>query len=294
MDKILVVADPLGSDQEVIARAIGIARKTGAELLIVGFVYEHVANLPGAEDEALEASIRERLLTKHRKGILTKFREAKGRRQAPAHSVEVHWEKRVAEWVIDRAAKDNFDVVMKRVHRSATLTYTPTDWQLLRGCRSSVLLVAEKHWKQSNNVLAAVDLGTRSRSKKALNEKVVAEASALAKLFECKLIVSYALPISRVLRDLDAIDERKLKKQAGKSLDDFCRSLEEHGISVDEQKLVTGKPERALVNAAAKSRAALVVLGCVGRKRLAGRVIGNTAEQILRLSKADVLAVKPS
>ena len=127
MDKILVVADPLGSDQEVIARAIGIARKTGAELVIVGFVYEHVANLPGAEDEDLEASIREKLLAKHRKGILEKFREAKGRRQAPAHSVEVHWEKRVAEWVIDRAAKDNFDVVMKRVHRSATLTYTPTD-----------------------------------------------------------------------------------------------------------------------------------------------------------------------
>ncbi len=294
MDRILVVADPLGGDQEVIARAIGIARKTGAELLIVGFVYEHVANLPVGEGEDIEAKVREKLIEEHRKGILKKFREAKGRGKVPAHSVEVHWEKRVADWVIERATKDKFDVVMKRVHRSATLTYTPTDWQLLRGCRCSVLLVAEKHWKQSNNVLAAVDLGTRSRSKRALNAKVVAEASALARLFECRLIVAYALPISRVLRDLDVLDERKLRKQASERLADFCESLEADGVVVDEQRLVTGAPERALVNAAAKSRAALVVLGTVGRKRLAGRIIGNTAEQILRLSKADVLAVKPS
>jgi universal stress protein E len=293
MKKILVVADPIGGDQEVIARAIGIAHKTRAELLIVGFVYEHVANLPGSAEGELESKIKDKLLNQHRKDILKKFREAKGKRRAPPHSVEVHWEKRVADWVIDRAAKDNVDIVMKRVHRSATLTYTPTDWQLLRGCRCSVMLVAEKHWKQSNNILAAVDLGTRSRSKKALNEKVVAQASELAQLFECRLIVGYALPISRVLRDLDILDENKLRRQAKQRLDDFCDGLEAKGIQVDDRKLVKGEPEKALVNAAAKSRAALVVLGSVGRKRLAGRVIGNTAEQILRLAKADVMAVRP-
>ena len=294
MEKILVIADPIGGNQEVIARAIGIAQKTRAELLIVGFVYEHIANLPDAQDEDVEAKIREKLVAEHRKDILKKFREAKGKRRAPPHTIEVHWEKRVAEWVIDRAAKDNVDVVMKRVHRSETLTYTPTDWQLLRSCKSSVLLVAEKHWKQSNNILAAVDLGTRSRGKRALNEKVVSEASQLAKQFECKLIVGYALPISRVLRDLDILDERKLLKQAKQRLDDFCDSMEAKGIAIDDRKVVKGEPQKALVNAAAKSKAALLVLGCVGRRRLAGRVIGNTAEQILRLSKADVLAVKPS
>ena len=293
MNRILVVADPLGSDQQVIARAVAIARKTGAELLIAGFVYEHIANLPMDAEQDLESNIREKLLAEHRKQILKSFRAAKGRKKSPECSVEIHWEKRVADWVIDRVAKDNIDMVIKRVHRSETLTYTPTDWQLLRSCRSSVLLVAEKHWKHSNNVLAAVDLGTRSRSKKALNLKVVAAASSLAQLFECKLIVSYALPVSRVLRDLDVIDEKELRRQARKRLDDFCRSLEDGDITVDGQSLVTGVPEKALVNAAAKSHAALVVLGCVGRKRLAGRVIGNTAEQILRLSKADVLAIKP-
>jgi len=292
--KFLVVADRLGGDQRVIARAVELARKSQAELLIVGFVYEHVANLPVDDLKRFESKVKDELLSAHRKQLLKKYRELKGKGASPPYSIEVHWEKRVADWVIDRAAKDNFDLVVKRVHRSETLTYTPTDWQLLRGCQSSVLLIADKHWKRSKNVLAAVDLGTRGRGKKALNMKVVEEASALANLLECKLIVSYALPFSRVLRDLDIIDEKKMRRQAKDHLTKFCQTLEKAGITVDEQRLVTGPPEKALVSAAARSRAGLLILGCVGRKRLAGRVIGNTAEQILRLANVDVMAIKPS
>ena len=46
MQRILVVADPPGGDQKVIDRAVALARSTGAELQVVGFVYEHIANLP--------------------------------------------------------------------------------------------------------------------------------------------------------------------------------------------------------------------------------------------------------
>lgn len=294
MKKILIIADRVGGDQRVIARGIDLARKTGAELVIAGFIYEHIANLPIDDFENFEAKVKAELLETHRKQLLKKFRELNGQGRTPAHSIEVHWEKRVAEWVVDRVAKEGFDLVMKRVHRSETLTYTPTDWQLLRGCPCSVLLVADKLWKRGKNVLAAVDLGTRGRGKRALNMKVAEEAGALTAALECKLIVSYALPMSRVLRDLDIIDERKLRRNAQERLAKFCESLDAREIVVDEQRLVTGPPEKALINAAARSRAGLLVLGCVGRKRLAGRVIGNTAEQILRLANIDVLAIKPS
>jgi universal stress protein E len=121
----------------------------------------------------------------------------------------------------------------------------------------------------------------------------VDEASALAGALDSGLIVSYAVPVSRVLRDLDIIDEKKVRREAKERLDAFCESLEKRGVAVAGRQLVTGAPEKALVNAAAKNRAGFVVLGSVGRKRLAGKVIGNTAEQILRLVRADVLAVRP-
>ncbi|RPI57335.1 MAG: universal stress protein UspA, partial [Lysobacterales bacterium] len=177
--------------------------------------------------------------------------------------------------------------------RSETLAYTPTDWRLLRGCRAPVLLVGEKHWRKSRHVLAAVDLGTRVRAKRALNYRVVQHAAALAGAIGAELQVGYALPFSQVLRDLDLLDERELKREALRQAEDFRRSLAKSRIDVETVHVVTGAPEKALVNLAAKLRVAVVVLGCVGRKRLAGHVIGNTAEQLLRLLKADVLAIKP-
>jgi universal stress protein E len=293
MKRILAVADPIGGNQKVIDRAVSLARSTDAELQIVGFVYEHLENLPSGKDGVPVEQLKEKLLSAHRSTILSRVIEANGDSEALPCSVDVYWEKRVADWVIGHVAKNPVDLVMKGAHRSETFAYTPTDWQLLRGCSASVMLVAAKRWKRSENVLAAVDLGTRSTGKKALNEKVVAEASAMATAFGTKLIISYALPISRVLRDLDIIDESKLRREARKRLDAFCDSCVDRGIEIAHRQLVTGAPERALVNAAAKNHAGLVVLGSVGRRRLAGKVIGNTAEQILRLARADVLAVKP-
>ncbi|MGD8809942.1 MAG: universal stress protein [Gammaproteobacteria bacterium] len=293
MKRILAVADPLGGSQKVVDRAVNLANRTGADLQVVGFVYEHLASLPVSESGVPVEEIREKLLEAHRSEIAEAVNTARGKSKAPECSVEVFWEKRVAPWIIDRVAKDPVDLVIKGAHRSETFTYTSTDWQLLRGCQASVMLVAGKRWKKSDNVLAAVDLGTRSATKKSLNHKVVEEASALAAALDSGLIVSYAVPVSRVLRDLDIIDEKKVRREGRKRLDAFCESLEKRGVAVAGRQLVTGAPEKALVNAAAKNRAGLVVLGSVGRKRLAGKVIGNTAEQILRLVRADVLAVRP-
>jgi len=293
MKRILVVADPIGGDQKVIDRAVALARSLKAELQIAGFVFEHLVNLPTDDDEIAIAQVQEKLLTKHRKQLTKKFREAKSGGKSVPCSIDVHWEKRVAEAVCERCAKEPVDLVMKGAHRSETFTYTSTDWQLLRGCRSTVMLVAEKRWKRSDNVIAAVDLGTKTPGKKALNRKVVAQAAAMAQTMNTRLIVAYAVPISRVLRDLDIIDEKKARRAGAKRLEAFCESLAKDGIAVDGTHLAIGAPERALVSAAAKNRAGLIVLGCVGRKRLAGKVIGNTAEQILRLARADVMAVKP-
>jgi hypothetical protein len=43
----------------------------------------------------------------------------------------VHWEKRIADWLIRHVAATPYDLVIKTGNRSETLAYTPTDWQLL-------------------------------------------------------------------------------------------------------------------------------------------------------------------
>lgn len=292
MKRFLVVADPVGEPQRIVGRAAELAADMDAELVVVGFVYEHLASLPLQTSEHDNASIRASVIARRRADLEAQVRRAAAKRNVEA-SVEVHWEKRIADWLIRRAGAEAYDLLIKTGHRSETLAYTPTDWQLLRGCPAPVLLVGLKRWRKSRHVLAAVDLGTRARAKGALNHRIVDHAAALADAIGAKLRVGYAVPFSPVLRDLDVIDESELKRKGLRRAERFRAALAERGIEVGPIHVVIGAPEKALVNLAAKTAAAVVVLGCVGRKKLAGRVIGNTAEKLLRLLKADVLAIKP-
>ena len=290
--QLLVIADPAGGSQRILGRAVELAARLPAELVVVGFVYEHLGNLPVEVSDDDSARLKQAVVDRHRAELEAAVSEVVAETSVSAR-VEVHWEKRVADWVIRRVAESPYELVVKTGNRSETLAYTPTDWQLLRGCPAPVLLLGEKRWKKSRHVLAAVDLGTRVRGKAALNFKVVEQAAALAKALGAKLHIGYAVPFSHVLRDLDILDESQLKREGTRRMYRFLEALTKRGIEVADAKVVTGAPEKTLVSLAAKSGAGIVVLGCVGRKKLAGRVIGNTAEKLLRLLKADVLAIKP-
>ena len=290
MKRILVIADPYDRPQRIIRRATALAAKLGARIDIVGFIYEHIANLPVKIGEYDIESLEGDLVEKHRQQIQKKFDEVA---KDVAGSVEVHWEKRVADWVIQRTQEKNYDLVIKGGHRSETFLYTSTDWQLLRGCRTPVLVIADQRWRGGKHVMAAVDLGTSVKSKLALNYKVVEAASLMAKALSCELHIGYVVPFSKVLRDLDMLDKKKLQREGIRLAREFKDSLTERGIAVEDIHVATGRPEKALVNLAAKNRVGTVVMGCVGRAAVSGKVLGNTAEQILRLVKADVLAIKP-
>lgn len=290
MKRFLVVADPYGSQQRIIPRAADLAARLRARITVVGFVYAHLASLPVRIDEAAIQSLQDDLIQSHRRKIQEKLDSLTYDVEA---NIEVHWEKRVADWINRHVQDQDYDMVIKGGHRSETFLYTSTDWQLLRGCRAPVLLLAARRWRKGRHVMAAVDLGTRVRSKLALNYQIAQEAASMATALGCQLHIGYAVPFSEVLRDLDVLDRVRLRREGVRLAEAFRSSLAERGISIEAIHVVTGAPEKALVNLAAKNGIGFVVLGCVGRTKLAGRVIGNTAEQILHLLRADVLAIKP-
>ena len=123
--------------------------------------------------------------------------------------------------------------------------------------------------------------------------QVVERAAAMAEALGSQLHVGYAVPFSKVLRDLGLLDRRQVQREGEQRAERYRATLEQRGIKVEAIHVATGAPEKVLINLAAENKAGLVVLGTVGRKKLVGRVLGNTAEQILRLLKADVLALKP-
>lgn len=292
MRRLLVIADPYRTEQRVLKRAVDLAASTGASLYVVGFVYQHIKNVPTQLRKSDVDLLKETLVTKHREHIEKKLGKLTTDRNVDT-TVEVYWEKRAADWIVRKTREQQFELVIKSTHRNGSLVHTSPDWQLLRGCRAPVLLVPNRQWKKGKHVMAAVDLGTKIKSKFALNYDIVEKAADMATALGCELHVGYVVPFSVILRDLDIVDESRLLSDGQCRADEFRNSLRERGIEIDGIHVAPGAPEKALINMAARNRIGLVVLGCIGRKKLAGRVIGNTAEQILGLLKADALAIKP-
>lgn len=210
------------------------------------------------------------------------------------HQFDVVWEKHIPQWVNKYVADESPAMVIKTGHRSETIFYTPTDWQLLRECQVPFMIAAEQKWRKTPNVLASVDLETKISSKQGLNQKVLKQALQIAEQQNAELYVCYTIPFSPLLRDLGMQYKDELEENAEQKLKPVITQLsEEYGIPVDHFIMHVGQPERVIPSTAAKVKAGTVVMGTVARKGIAGKLMGNTAEKVLKLLKSDVIAIKP-
>lgn len=288
MPQILVVADPVSEKNPVaIKRAAEFAARLGHSLHIVYFCYESLRNVDGDAK-----TIRERIL------LLV---EEKAAKQVKRHvgdklkfTYEVVWEKYLSSWICDYVDKNKPFMVVKTGHRTETLLYTPTDWLILRECSAPVLITTQSHIKKSSVVMASVDLETKVAEKRKLNKKILKCAKQLADRFGVAMHVVYCPPVSPVLRDLGMQYSDEIETTARKNLaGELAKLAVQYGIPLANIHIKAGEPEKAIPSVAAKSRADILVMGTVGRARLKGKLIGNTAEHILRLMRSDVLALKP-
>ncbi|NMP30877.1 universal stress protein [Thalassotalea sp. M1531] len=287
MTKILVIADFDEQQTVAIERAKEYAELKGANLHIVYFCHENFRHVPG-DHEALKEKI-----------LATQKLNAKAQLDAIDMSgidyeFEVVWESRIAYWVQGYVERESPDMVLKTGNRSETFFYTPTDWQLLRECSAPLMISAEKKWRKTPNVLAAIDLETSIESKRLLNTKVLQQAKSLADFQESELFICYTIPFSPLLRDLGMQYTDELERQAEDSLKETIEQIaKEYGIPVENFVMKAGQPEKVIPSTAAKAKAGVVVMGTVARKGIAGKLMGNTAEKVLKLLKSDVIAIKP-
>ena len=133
--------------------------------------------------------------------------------------------------------------------------YTSTDWHLLRECPAPVLIVADKKWSRTRPILATVDLATRSREKRKLNDAVLAAAKWLAEVLNAELKVISVIHVSPLLTELDLVDvdehTRKLKKALKPEI---ARLAEKHGLPASLFHTKRGPVAKVITSEAAKQR----------------------------------------
>lgn len=289
MQKLLIIADRKGSGCAT-PRGLQLAHKLGIQADVVAFTYAPMKQLKMKANQ--KADVRKRLLAE-REAVV---QERIDRHKRDNQKVKLHvvWEKDIASWINKQCARGSYDGVLKTGQRTETIAHASTDWQLLRECQAPVLIIAEKKWHHTKPVLAALDLATTVPTKKKLNDDILTKSIGLAEALGVELEIICAISIPTLLSDLDLIDESTYVKDARENMKPAIKALARaHNLPESAFKTKKGPVDRVISSCAAKVRAQIVVLGTVGRKGVKAKLMGNTAEEVLRHLKTDILALKP-
>ncbi len=205
--------------------------------------------------------------------------------------------------IIRRVIADGHDLVIKTALGEGGALgglLGTTALHLMRKCPAPVWVVKPSSEPRFKRVLAAVDPDPEKPGAHELSVRVLEHARSLAETSGRKLHVLHAwwlyaeatltgprikMPAAEVKILLDDTREAAEKALEG-LLNDVDLSTTDH-----EVQLIKSIPGEAISQLAAESD--LAVMGTVSRSGIAGILIGNTAESVLRRIDCSVLVVKP-
>ena len=290
MGKILIIADDDASCCAT-SRGLELAAKVEHEAVVVGFTHAPLSALKVSSEK--QESVQSRLVREREKQVNALIDKYRSKGQKISH--QIIWAEDYTPWVTRQCAQgDYLGVVVRSGVSGSEGEPSSVNWELLRTCKAPVLMVAKNKWHRVEPVMVTLDLLTRSRTKKALNHKLLAIAVNLSQTLDVDLEIIIAIEIPTLLADLDLVDPIAYTKDATKSMQPQIRKLAaEFDLPEAAFKTKRGPVDLVITSRAAKVRAQIVVMGTVGRRGVKGRLLGNTAERVLQKLKTDVLAIKP-
>lgn len=290
---ILVDLDATEPRHPALARAIRLARASGARLTIVD-----VVNVPAYARRYLSAAVEEEMYTARRQQL-----------ERVAHAVtEVATDARLLTGrpgtaLIQEVLRANHDLLMRSHARdssaSAPTPFGAVDMELLRKCPCPVLLVRSGAVDPRPRIAGAVNASTEEPAERALNVKIADWTLRMARLEGGVPVLLQAwAPFAEGMVRSHATDDAlaayvdDVGARTANDLEQLARSLGERmaGVSTVNRR---GEPEAVIAEYAVSGGIDLVVMGTVARSGIAGLLMGNTAERVLRTLPCSVLAVKP-
>ncbi len=207
---------------------------------------------------------------------------------------------RLFEEIIKSADRFGADFVFKPLRQHGPLKrlfYTSTDWNLIRMCKTPLLLVSDQQSVRGKPVIAAVDAGDQDEAHATLNQAVLENAGLLARVLEAPVHVIYAYGPAVVASRAAVADPLAYQISRDKYEEEFKTAEQlalSHGVAPEMVHLREGAPDIVLNDYATEQGAGILVLGTVARAGIAGRFVGNTAESTLERAHCDVFVIKQS
>ena len=202
--------------------------------------------------------------------------------------------------LVQQVLRANHDLVVRSHARDLVPGQRDAvDMHLLRTCPCPVWLVGPPRVAQPPHILAAVDTEADVPGAVELNRNILDAALTLGESWHANVTVLHAWSFfgEQLLRNHSTereMDEalRASELQASDGLAAFVATFGDRASEVHTES-IKGEPRHVILRFVADHCVDVVVMGTVARKGIAGFVIGNTAETVLRELRGSVFAVKP-
>ncbi len=290
---ILVDIDATVPAHPALQRAVGLARSCGAKLTIAD-----VVTIPADARRYLEAGAEEEIVSR-RRGQLA--RVAQGVTDVPAEATLLLG--RPATALVQEVLRSGHDLVVRSHARDLVVRgprpFGAVDMELFRQCPCPVLVVGPGIPPPRPLILGAVHGNSDEATEQTLNVKIIELTLLMARLEQGSPMVLQAwAPFGEELVRSHATDDavaayvEAARRRAAEDLARLTAPFSDR-LSADQVTLRRGDPEDVIPAVVAAEGVDLVVMGTLARTGIAGMLIGNTAERVLRRLPCSVLAVKP-
>jgi len=203
--------------------------------------------------------------------------------------------------LIQEVVAEKHDLVIRNAKGATsrrTGSFGTTSYELLRRCPSAVYLHQIDTPVGCRRIVAAVDANPEEPEMMPLNERILDAAVAVRDLSRAQFDIVHVWSIygERMVKDYMRTSEFAQLEQSvrGEHEQNLHKLLASCNLEVksDQIHLIRGEPTIEIPNFVRANNTDLLVMGTVGRRGMAGILLGNTAEMILSQLPCSVLAVK--
>ncbi len=203
--------------------------------------------------------------------------------------------------IIREAISGRHDLVLKSLELESTLdnpVISSTDMHLLRKCPCPTWLIRKDAPRRFRRILAAVD-PLPEEGEDSVNIKVLEMATSLARLENCKLFIVRAYESIGQTLHVDHLEDREFSEYMEHIQTVRVKNDKEFigrfagGEDQFDVRYLFGTPSAMIAEVARKEEVDLVVMGTIARGGVTGKLMGRTAENVLRQTTCSVLGVKP-
>lgn len=292
--RILVAITPHREEQPALTRAVFLANKYNAELVLGCSMYNR--NIEKSSGDSSNCKDLKQALIDDQIKVMKSLAASVGIKNKT--QCVVTWQKKWYEGVINLATDNNCDLIIKETKRykqTVRHIFTPDHWNLLRCSPINVLMVKNHKWTCNGDIVTAISLDDGDKQHKCLSNAVAKEAGSMAKLFNANLhfvnIVSKApvhIAVEKSGFDPEKINARVMNKH-GQDLQKLADDLQIEKVDIIIEE---GVPGKVVPKICEDLQAECLILGSVGRKGVNAALLGNTAEYIIDKLDCDTLVIK--